>query len=147
MAGNQSEKWPVSVDEFVQGLRGKRFGELVLYHVKRYSLSHVANDLMGTILFLPKQLQGLSEEWINMNNQYGRDEGFWRSDCGEVCLSIIERAKQFSSKIGTQVDNNTLLNLFQIVLLTFAYTAHLEPSSKAFIRKAVGIGVLRRFFA
>ena len=147
MAENQSENWPVSVDEFAQGLRGRRFGELVLYHVKRCSASHVVNALMGTISLLPKQLQGPSEEWIDINNQYGLDEAFWRSDCGEVYLSIIERAKQFSSKIGTQADNNTLLNLFQIVVLNFAYTAYRDPSSKAFIQKAIGIGALRRFFS
>ena len=147
MVGNQPENWPVSVDDLVQGLRGKRFGELVLHHVKRKSLSHVIDALMQTIFLLPKQLQGSSEEWIDINNQYGRDEAFWQSDCGEVCLSIIERAKHFSTKFGVRVDNNTLFNLFQIIVLTFAYTAHREPSSKAFIQKAVGIGALRRFFS
>jgi hypothetical protein len=145
MAGNQTENWPVSVDELVQGLRGKRFGELVLHHVKIKSASQVMDALMHTISLLPKQLQGPSEEWIDINNQYGRDEAFWRSDCGEVRLSIIERAKQFLSKIGTQADNNTLLNLFQIVVLTLTYTAYREPSSKAFIQRAIGMGGSRRF--
>src|SRR5262249_56203646 len=48
VAENHSKDWPVSVDEFAQSLRGRRFGELVLYHVKRQSASYVANASMGT---------------------------------------------------------------------------------------------------
>jgi hypothetical protein len=142
-----SEDWTVSIDELAQGFRGRRFGELVLYHVKRQSLSEITKGVMWTISLLPEPLQGLSEEWIDLNNQYGLNEEFWRSDCGDVCLSIIERAKQFSSTAGTKADRNTLLNLFQIVVLSFAYTAHREQSSKAFIQKAIGMGFLRRFFS
>jgi hypothetical protein len=147
MAERPSENWPVSTAELAQGFRGRRFGELVLYHVKRESLSQIVAALMHTISLLPQQLQRVSEEWIDTNNHLGLNEQFWQSDCGEVCLSILERAKQHSSRNGVQADNDTLLNLFQIVVLSFAYTAHREPSSKAFIQKAIGIGFLRRFFS
>jgi hypothetical protein len=140
-----SENWSVSHDELAQGFRGRKFGELVLYHVKRQSVFEISKGVAGTVSLLPKELQGVSEQWIDLNNRYAPNEEFWRSDCGDIYLSIIERARQFASRTGTQADSNTLLNLFQIVVLSFAYTAHLEPSSKAFIQKAIGTGFLRRF--
>ena len=98
---------------------------------------------MDTILFLPKQLQEVSEEWIDINNQHAFNENFWQTDCGDVSSVIMERAKRFSSEYGVRADDNTVLNLFQIVVLNFAYTAHCEPSSKAFIQKSAGMGIIR----
>src|SRR5437764_1122706 len=83
----QLENWSVSVEQLAQGFHGRRFGELVLYHVKRESVLQIIAALMHTRSLLPKPLHGLCEEWIDMNNQYGLNETFWRSDCGEVCLS------------------------------------------------------------
>ena len=40
---------------------------------------------------------------------------------------------------GVNADDDTLLNLFQIVVLTFAYTAHCEKRSKEFIEKSLRI--------
>jgi GYF domain 2 len=140
-----ARSWPVSIDEFEQQLRGRRFGELVLFHVKRHSLSHITRAVFDTIALLPERLQARSEAWIDINNPYALREEFWRSDCSEIFLSIVQRASHFSSRAGIKADADTLLNLFQVVVLSFAYTAHKEPSSKAFIQKAIGIGPLRRF--
>ena len=137
------EKWTVSPVELAQGFHGRQFGELVLYHVKRGSLSQSTKAILDTNSFLPKELQQVSQEWIDINNQYALNEKFWQTDCGDVLLSITDRAKAFSAAHGINADNVTLLNLFQIVVLTFAYTAHCEPRSKAFIQKSIDMGLIR----
>ncbi|MGE4254640.1 MAG: hypothetical protein AB7E84_05425 [Xanthobacteraceae bacterium] len=132
--------------ELVRDFRGRTFGELVLFHAKRQSSPQIMEALAETILLLPKGLQGEIEQWIDMNVSDGQWERFWRSDCGEVCLSILERARDHSLRNGAKPDDATLINLFQIVVLNFAYGARQHPSSKAFIQRAIGMGFLRRLF-
>jgi hypothetical protein len=138
------KKWNESIDELAQRLRGKQFGELIFYHVKRQSLPKVREALMGTIEFLPPPLQQASEEWIDVNNVYGRSAQFWKTDCAEILLSTIERGRKFLASRGIANDDDVLLNLFQITVLNFAYTVHSEPQSKAFIQKSLGMGFFRR---
>jgi hypothetical protein len=139
-----SEAWPVSARELAENFRGRRFGELVLYHLKRQSVAKIIEGLMGTISLLPKALQDASAEWIDLNNTYAVDVKFWQADCGDACISIMSRAEGFLRKHEQRSESDTLLNLFQIIVLNFAYAAHKEPSSKAFIQKALGMGLLRR---
>jgi hypothetical protein len=77
------EKWTVSPVELAQGFHGRQFGELVLYHVKRGSLSQSTKAILDTNSFLPKELQQVSQEWIDINNQYALNEKFWQTDCGD----------------------------------------------------------------
>lgn len=138
------KKWNESIDELAQSFRGRRFGELVFHHVKRQPLAQVIDGVTGTTEFLPPALRQATEEWIDINNVYGKSAEFWRTDCAEVLSSIIDRGRKFSASRGVAVDEDVLLNLFQIVVLSFAYTVHREPQSKAFIQKALGMGLFRR---
>lgn len=120
-----------------------------MHHVKTQSLRQTKAGLFSTIGFLPAELQRECENWIDLNNSYGLHEEFWRSDCGDVLLSITDRAKNFSSSHGISADDGTLLNLFQVVVLSFAYTAHSEKRSKEFIQRSIGIenvSLFRRLF-
>lgn len=46
----------------------------------------------------------------------------------------MDRAKVFSVSHGVNADDDMLLNLFQIVVLTFAYTAHVKSALKNLLR-------------
>lgn len=137
MAKKPYQKWPVSPNEMAQRLQGKPFGELILHHVKSQSLREIKEGLFSTIGFLPNALRLPSEHWIDLNNEYGLREEFWRSDCGDVLLSIVDRGKAFSASHGVNADDDALLNLFQIVVLSFAYAAHCEERSQQFIEKSL----------
>ena len=117
------------------------FGELILDHVNRKSLQQVTEELFRAIGFLPNELQQVRQNWIDLNNSYALREEFWKSDCGDVLLSIVGRAKAFSANHGINVnaDDETLLDLFDIVVLTFAYTAHGDKRAKEFIQRSIGI--------
>ena len=131
----------ITPDELAQQYRGRLFGELVLYHVNRESRQQVTETLFRAIGYLPNELQRVSQNWIDLNNSYAVREEFWKSDCGEVLLSIVGRAKAFSANHGINVnaDDDTLLNLFDIVVFTFAYTAHGDKCAKEFIQRSIGI--------
>src|SRR5262245_10130698 len=131
----------ITPDELAQQYRGRPFGELILYHVNRESLQQVTEELFRVIEFLPIGLKRAKQNWIDLNNSYALREEFWKSDCGDVLLSIVDRAKAFSANHGINVnaDDDTLLNLFDIVVLTFAYTAHSDKRAKEFIQRSMGI--------
>ena len=129
----------ITPNELAQQYRGRPFGELILYHVSRQSLQHVTEELFRAIEFLPNELQRVRQNWIDFNNSYALREEFWKSDCGDVLLSIVGRAKAFSANHGINADDDTLLNLFDIVVLAFAYTAHGDKRAKKFIQRSIGI--------
>jgi hypothetical protein len=129
----------ITPDELAQRYRGRPFGELILYHVERQSFQQVTEELFRAIEFLPHVLQRVRQNWIDLNNSYALQEEFWRSDCGDVLSSIVGRAKAFSENYGINADDDTLLNLFDIVVLAFAYTAHGDKRAKEFIQRSIGI--------
>jgi hypothetical protein len=129
----------ITPDELAQQYRGRPFGELILYHVNRESLQQVTEELFRAIEFLPNELQQVRQYWVDVNNPYALREEFWKSDCGDVLLSIVGRAETFSASHGINADDDTLLNLFDIVVLAFAYTAHSDNRAKEFVQRSVGI--------
>jgi hypothetical protein len=133
----------ITPDELAQRYRGRPFGELILYHVTRESLQQLTEELFRAIEFLPNELQRVRQNWIDLNNSYALREEFWNSDCGDVLLSIVGRAKAFSVNHGINADDDMLLNLFDIVVFTFAYTAHSDKRAKEFIQRSVGIANTR----
>jgi hypothetical protein len=146
----------ITPDELAQRYRGRPFGELILYHVNRESLQQVTEELFRAIESLPNVLRSARQNWIDLNNSYALREEFWKSDVGDVLLSIVNRAKAFSASHGINADDDTLLSLFDIVVLAFAYTAHSDKRAKEFIQRSIGIANTRssifhrlfsRFFA
>jgi hypothetical protein len=129
----------ITPNELAQQYRGRPFGELILNHVTRESLQQVTEELFRVIEFLPNELQRVRQTWIDLNNSNALREEFWESDCGDVFLSIVGRARAFSASHGINADDDTLLNLFDIVVLAFAYTAHSDKRAKEFIQRSVGI--------
>jgi hypothetical protein len=127
----------ITPNDLAQQYRGRPFGELILYHVTRESLQQVTEELFRAIL--PDELQRVRQNWIDLNNPYALREEFWKSDCGDVLLSIVGRAETFSASHGINADDDTLLNLFDIVVLAFAYTAHSDNRAKEFVQRSVGI--------
>ena len=138
--------WGLSPEQLADQMRGRRFGELVLHHIKKQSDSQIVAALSHTVSFLPAPLQTASADWIDINNPDGINSSFWQMDCGDAVLLITKRAAEFASELGVRPDDDMLLNLFQIIVLNFAYTANSEPKSKAFIQKSLGFGLLRRMF-
>lgn len=128
-----------------QQFKGRKFGELVLHHVKAQSLHTVVAALKGTIAKLPSKAAAEVESWIDEIAWLGKNPTFWQRDCGEAFLEICGRARNKLAACGiTSPTDEDLLSMFQIIVLNFAYGAHRHAGSKAFIQKSIGIGFLRR---
>lgn len=134
----------MNIKKLTQQFHGRKFGELVMHHYANQSATETMDALAGTTILLPKNLQNKIADWIDEVSFVGADPAFWKADCGEVFEQMTEFAISHFEEQGINISDDDAFNLFQIILLNFAYTAHNNPSSKAFIQKSIGIGFLGR---
>lgn len=136
----------VDLDNLRTQFHGRKFGELVLEHHEKLDLPTTAQALTGITQELPARAQPLVESWVDNMNPSARVEQFWQQDCGVALMSITTAAATKLRGVGIEPSSDDLFNMFQIIVLNFAYAAHMHPQSKAFIQKAIGIGFFRRLF-
>jgi hypothetical protein len=127
---------------------GRKFGELVLHHVKNQDPQTVIKALLGTVEKLPNTARLGVESWIDEIAPLGKDAGFWQKDCGEALREICGRARHKLTGCGVApITDDDVMWMFQIIILNFAYGAHKDAESKAFIQKSIGKNFLRRLFS
>ena len=130
-----------------QQFSGRKFGELMLHQCRQNNLARTVAALQGTIQELPPEVRPCVEGWIDKMNPAALDADFWRADCGDVFLDLCLRARQELKGYVSNPSDDQVFNMFQIVLLNFAYAAHKNPKSKAFVQKSVGVGFFGRLFS
>lgn len=62
---------------------------------------------------------------------------FWTQDCGAALSRITSKADTKLRAAGVIPTSDDLFNMFQIIVLSLAYSAHKSANSKAFIQKAL----------
>lgn len=139
-------EWQMDIKNLARQFRGRKLGELVMHHYANQSATDAMNALAGTTLLLPKDAQTKMADWVDEVSPIGADPQFWRADCGEAFERLTEFAISYFRDEGINIGEEDALNLFQILILNFTYTAHKNPSSKAFIQKSIGVGFLGRLF-
>ena len=134
----------MNLDSYTSDLSGISFGELVLSHYRGKSILETLDALLGTTARLPEAARGDVEAWIDQVNPRGIRESFWQTDAAKVLeqLSTPARQRLVAQRIDPTPDD--LFNMFEIIVLSFAYTAHRHKESRMFIQKAIGQGFLRR---
>lgn len=121
-----SRSWP-QAQVMATSLRGRTFRELVSFHAEGMTREATTHALLGTIKRLPKRLHTAINEWLDLFRPQG-SSAMLNRDCGEVFLTVLERSNRFTSKHGVDPNNETLINLFQVVTLNFALHAHQVPA-------------------
>lgn len=128
--------------------RGRKFGELVLSHLGSQSDNARIQALIGTISQLPSVFQqGEIESLIDDYNKKIYDKSFWTQDCADSLLSITNLARKRFQQCNVSPSDDDLFNVFNIIVLNFAYSAQLQPEMKSFIKKSVNTGFFSRLFS
>jgi len=83
---------------------------------------------------LPEEARGLVEGFIDRWNLRAYDRAFWKTDTASVFDDITEDAKNVLSDIRSAVDDDTLFNMFNIVALSYAYSAYDQPKMREFMK-------------
>jgi hypothetical protein len=136
----------VKLENLKQPFKGARFGELVLQHYCQFDAQHITTAFLGTKDLLPQPVQNKLEAWIDEFGPKSRTTEFWVRDCSETLADICGAAGQQLSQSGATATDENLFNMFQLLVLNFAYSCHKHESNRMFIQKALGQGLFRRYF-
>ena len=92
---------------------------------------------------LPSSARHLAEGFIYRWGEavYVYNKEFWHTDTSKIFLRITEDARLVLESSGAPTDDETLFNMFQIVVLSYAYSASDQPK----MRKFIGIWVVYHF--
>jgi hypothetical protein len=82
---------------------------------------------------LPEEARGLVEGFIDRWNLRAHDRAFWQTDTALVFDEITEEAKNVLSRIGLHTDDEMLFNMFNIIVLSYAYSACDQPKMREFM--------------
>ncbi|MBC7341789.1 MAG: hypothetical protein H5U02_04985 [Clostridia bacterium] len=140
----------INLYEFLDGVRGRPYKALVEHHIKKQKTKELLHGCLGTIGLLPPKLQPFMEEFIDHMNTYAYNKAFWDLSCDAAFQLIEEEARNklpIDDLIAVDQHNRLsessqelLFNIFQIVTLSYAYSASDQPQMRRFI------GIKKGFF-
>lgn len=117
----------INLSELRAGFVGRPFYKLIHHHLNRQSQDQRIRGINGTIAMLPEQARGLVEGFIDRWNLRAYDKDFWKMDTASVFDEITEDARNVLSEIGIDTDDEMLFNIFNITVLSYAYSAYDQP--------------------
>ena len=106
---------------------GTRLRELVQHHLRRQSQRRRIDGLQATINLLPEVARGVAEGFIDRWNAHVYDQEFWERDTSEVFDDIIADARTVLRPLDLETDDEAAFNLFNIVVMNYAYSAYDQP--------------------
>jgi len=127
---------PIDLNDLRKQFKGSCFYELIEHHLKKQNEKKLQESFLGTIGFLPPSVSQLTEEFIDRWNIYAYSKEFWNEDTSNIFDHIISDANALLSENNQEEyadDNEILFNLFQVIVLNFAYTAVSQPKMREFI--------------
>lgn len=74
-------------------------------------------------------MEGFIDRW----NLREYDQVFWYTDTASVFDGITLDAKKVLSEIGLEADDEMLFNMFNIIALSYAYSAYDQPKMREFM--------------
>jgi len=124
---------PIDLIKIRTGFKGKPFYQLIEYHLNKQSQDKRIQGIHGIMSMLPKELQNPMVDFIDHCNIKVYDKIFWSMDTSDVFDNITNDAKNFFSHDSSRFDDETLFNIFNIVVLTYAYSAYDQPKMQEFM--------------
>ena len=123
----------INLEQLKSSFRGRPFYQLIEYHLKKQNTRKLQKAVLETMELLPQEVKHLAEGFIDTWNEQVYNKEFWSKDTSEIFTMIIEDAREVLHEENIPVDDETLFNMFQIVVLSFAYSASNQPKMQEFI--------------
>ena len=136
----------VSVDQLAEQFGGRKFGELVLHHIDKQSFKQIVLAIQGTIKSLPVQLRNEIEGLIDSANPMAFEKEFWSDDCGKILRFITSMVEKQLQEKEVKFSEENVFDVFNIIVLNYAYSAHKDLRMKKFIKSSIGNGLFGRIF-
>jgi len=123
----------IDISSLRSGFKGTQFRELVAHHLRRQSRGERVQALQGTIALLPEKCRSVAEGFIDRWNTRIQDPAFWERDTADVFDEITADARNALRPFGHDKDDEAAFNLFNIVVMNYAYNAELHPEMRAIL--------------
>jgi hypothetical protein len=124
----------LNVEQLRSQFKAKPFYRLVEHYLtKEKRTNELKEAVLATIDLLPPSLRQLSIAFIERWNEYSYEREFWQKDTSKVFSEIIDDARAALAWFDAPTDDETLFNMFQMVVLSYAYSASDQPSMREFI--------------
>jgi len=131
-----NELTPIDLEEFLEQVKSRQYKDLIQHHIKRQNTLNLRQASVGTTSLLPEPLQAKVVDFIDHMNSYAYDLDFWALNCVDVFSLIVDEASEFFPlPKDLKRNSEVLFNIFQIITLSYAYSA----SSRRKMRKFIGI--------
>lgn len=127
------KKETIDLENFKKGIKGKNFAELIKHHLKKQSQEQLSVGVLGTVQMLEEKVQPSIMEFIDHWNTKAYDEKFWQEDCAKVFEDVTDDARGLLKKLDCKADDESLFNMFQIIVLNYAYSACDQPKMREFM--------------
>lgn len=138
------------LSKFLNGAGDRPFRELVQAHIRKQSTAKLHQAVLWEISNLPENISAKIESYIDaINERFGYDNEFWKEvTCLEAFASFMLTAFEFlpisdrikSIESSFEAENQEIaFQIFQIVALSFAYSASTQKKQRKFmgIRKGL----------
>lgn len=151
----------INLPELSARFAGTRFSELVQHHLEGSQQERIL-ALHQTTILLSEVARGVAEGSIDRWNAraYDRDfwrrepaevaqrvvnefierwnaqvyvSGFWQRDTSEVFDDIVADARTALRPLGLETDDDAAFNLFNIIVMNYAFKAYNEPNLREFM--------------
>ena len=136
----------VNIESLATQFEGRKFGELVLHHMKKQSFEQIATAMQSTIEGLPSSIQKEIENLIDNANSLAYKKEFWADDCGQIFKFIVSATQKELQGKGVTPTEDNLFDVFNLIVVNFAYSAYKDPKMKKFIKASIGKGIFSRIF-
>jgi len=123
----------INIEVVRQGFHGRPFYKLVEHHLIRQKQDEISLGIQGTVEMLPEKAKPLAEKFIDRCNERFYNKELWQMDTAAVFNEIIEDARGVLSEAGISFDEDVLFNMFNIVVMSYAYNTYDQPKLRKFI--------------
>ncbi|MBY6057259.1 hypothetical protein [Leisingera daeponensis] len=140
----------VDLETLAKQYKGAKFAELILEHVKASSPASTQSAMAGLMDELPNHLSTpvmeLIDFLVQLPQQHQRE--FFGGDCGQKFLDTLQVTRGFMRKQhNIEINDDDNFTVFNIIVQNYVYACHINPTTKAAMQKAAGVGLLGRMFS
>ncbi len=136
----------INIESLATQFEGRKFGELVLHHMKNQPFEQIVTAMQGTIEGLPSSIQKEIENLMDNANSLAYKKEFWADDCGQVFKFIVSTTQKELQEKGITPTEDNLFDVFNLIVMNFAYSTYKDPKMKKFIKTSIGKGIFSRIF-
>lgn len=128
----------LSISDLKAQFTGRKFGELVLHHIKTQSQGQIESAISGLFDQVHPELEDTTVKFLaTIMEGFAQSEMFWKEDCGNALELYVNSTKSEAKKFGIEVDDDYGYDIFNLIVLMLAKKAIEEPGFKKFIKKSV----------